>query len=302
MAYKYVDISVDTVSSGNTPFKVSLVNSGGQVLGTLFKGMNERITQDDLNKLDLGLYRVPISVVGQVITQDTSITCDEVNIPSTPATLSSTSWADIIIIADKNGIPTSCIGAEKTITINYMSYDVVLIGVNHDDLVSGGKANTTWQLKNYYNTEYYMNPSTTNSGGYAGSEMHATTLPNIFNQIQEDVRSAIKPVIKKASAGSKSTTIVNINCGLFLLSEIEIFGEIFFSASGEGVQYEYWVQHNNNNDRRKGKQSSPTSYNDWWERSPHVSYSDHFCNVYSNGTASSHYPSYSHGVSFAFCI
>lgn len=182
------------------------------------------------------------------------------------------------------------------------SYDVVLIGVNHDDLVSGGKANTTWQLKNLYNTEYQMNSTNTNYRGYANSEMHKTHLPSIFNNIQEDVKNAIKPVIKKASAGRKSSSIVDTNCNLFLLSEVEIFGKIEHSVSGEGVQYAYWAQHNTDNDRRKGMQSSPTDYTYWWERSLYVHDLPMFCNVHPDGRAYGYSPNFSCGVSFAFCI
>lgn len=212
------------------------------------------------------------------------------------------SWSQIIDAANNGKILESCVGQEKSIAIGSTSYDVVLIGVNHDDLVSGGKANTTWQLKNLYNTTYPMNSTDTNSGGYASSQMHTTHLPSIFNNIQSDVKNAIKPVIKKTSAGSQSSSIINTNCNLFLLSEIEIFGEIKYSASGEGTQYTYWQQHDNYDDRWKGPQSNPTSYYDWWERSPIVSDSGAFCLVVSDGSAFGTYSSYAGGASFAFCI
>ena len=120
--------------------------------------------------------------------------------------------------------------------------------------------------------------------------------------IQEDVRNAIKPVIKKASAGNTSTNIVNTNCNLFLLSEIEIFGSTIFSAAGEGTQYTYWSQHNNNNDRRKGYKDTPTSYLTWWERSPFISSNGIFCCVNLRGEANSTGVTNALGVSFAFCI
>lgn len=215
------------------------------------------------------------------------------------------SWEEIINKANAHKISEKCIGQEKQITIGDETYDVVLIGVNHDDLVSGGKANTTWQLKNLYNTYYKMNSSTTNIGGYAASEMHTTHLPSIFSQIQSDVRNAIKSVIKKTSKGNKSNIIVDTNCNLFLLSEIEIFGETHYSASGEGTQYAYWSQHDNDNDRRKGKQSSPSSYTTWWERSPsvgRVASSGCFCDVASGGFANYNGADTFNVVSFAFCI
>ena len=216
--------------------------------------------------------------------------------------ITSLSWSQIIDAANNGKILESCVGQEKSITIGSTSYDVVLIGVNHDDLVSGGKANTTWQLKNLYNTQYRMNDRNTTSGGYASTEMHTTHLPSIFSQIQEDIKNAIKPVIKKTSAGSQSSSIVNVNCNLFLLSEIEIFGENKNSKSGEGTQYKYWSQHNSKDDRKKGPQSNPTNYIYWWLRSPVARSSDTFCNVAAAGAMNSYYPTNSIGVSFAFCI
>lgn len=217
--------------------------------------------------------------------------------------ITSLSWGEIINKANSHRISEKCIGQEKQITIGDETYDVVLIGVNHDDLVSGRKANTTWQLKNCYNTNYRMNPSKTKDGGYGSSQMHTTHLPSIFNQIQSDVRDAIKPVIKKSSDGiSYSSTIVNVNCNLFLLSEIEIFGETRPSAAGEGTQYVYWQQHNNADDRRKGLQSNPISYTHWWERSPSNGVSGSFNLIGEDGNVYFMQANAPKGVSFAFCI
>lgn len=216
------------------------------------------------------------------------------------------SWGEIINKANAHKISEKCIGQEKQITIGDETYDVVLIGVNHDNLADeSGKATTTWQLKNCYNNIYYtMNSSNSNAGGYASSEMHTTHLPSIFNQIQEDVKSAIKPVIKKTTAGGTSTDIVDVNCDLFLLSEIELFGEINLSGSGEGTQYTYWQQHDTNKDRQKMLQGATSSwgYAWWWTRSPNVLYSTGFCGVASDGRAGTAYASGPRGVCFAFCI
>ena len=109
-------------------------------------------------------------------------------------------------------------------------------------------------------------------------------------------------LLKKTCAGSASSSIVDINCNLFLLSEIEIFGNTTYSRDGEGTQYVYWQQHNNNDDRRKGTQSNPTNYDWWWERSPYVTGTIHFCRVLHDGTPGGNYANYFSGVSFAFCI
>ena len=198
------------------------------------------------------------------------------------------------------------IGDTSSIDIGGTPYDIVLIGINHDDLADGsGKAYTTWQLKYLYNTQYAYNSTNTTTGGYAASDMHKTYLPSIFNQIQSDVKNAIKPVIKKGPAGAdsvNSSNIVDINCNLFLLSEIEIFGEVTLSAAGEGTQYTYWSQHNTDNDRRKGMQSSPYTYRYWCERSPNIKNPSNFCMVDSSGAVGTNGARYGGGVPFAFCL
>ena len=213
-------------------------------------------------------------------------------------------WEDIIALANNNLFSEDDIGFETQLLIGSTSYDVVLIGVNHDDLVSGGKAHTTWQLKYCYNTTYPMNSTATNSGGYGSSVMHTTRLPSIFNQIQEDVRSAIKPVIKKTTAGGGSTDIVDVNCNLFLLSEVEIFGVsgLEYGYVGEGTRYKYREINNNDNSRQKGLQRSPSSYTGWWERSPRNTYTDAFCFVRNVGDASFRNANQGSAFSFAFCI
>ena len=55
-----------------------------------------------------------------------------------------------------------------------------------------------------------------------------------------EVQNGIREVNKLTSAGSQSTTINVTSDKLFLLSEIEIFGSLSFSKSGEGAQYDYY--------------------------------------------------------------
>ena len=214
------------------------------------------------------------------------------------------SWDNIITLANNNLFSEDDVGFETQLLIGSTSYDVILIGVNHDDLVSGGKANTTWQLKNCYNTSYSMNSTSTNIGGYGSSAMHTTRLPSIFNQIQSDVKSAIKPVIKKTSTGGGSSEIVDVNCNLFLLSEVEIFGVggLTYGYVGEGTRYKYWQINNEYSSRQKSKQESPNFDVQWWERSPRSSYNNSFCCVGSNGGASINGAEQSIPFSFAFCI
>ena len=101
---------------------------------------------------------------------------------------------------------------------------------------------------------------------------------------------------KLTSAGSQSTTINVTSDKLFLLSEIEIFGSLSFSKSGEGAQYDYYKAGNS-----RVKNYNGSAYY-WWERSPIGNNSIGFCNVNSGGAATYNNANYTRGEAFGFCF
>lgn len=104
------------------------------------------------------------------------------------------------------------------------------------------------------------------------SEMRSTML----GWFPADLKSLIKNVNKKTSAGNKSSTIKTTSENLWIPSEVEVFGSTPNSYSGEGTQYPYYKNADN---RRK------MDY--WWERSPYKSDARAFCFVESDGSAQS---------------
>ena len=101
---------------------------------------------------------------------------------------------------------------------------------------------------------------------------------------------------KLTSAGSQSATINTTADKLFLLSEIEIFGSVSYSKSGEGTQYDYYKAGNS-----KVKKFNGSAYY-WWERSPRGSSSAYFCIVTSDGNADCYGAGVAFGVAFGFCF
>ena len=212
-------------------------------------------------------------------------------------TFANNDWSTIIAACQSGSVPdTWVVGNSKTMTINGTSYQIDIIGKNHDTYTAGGTAPLTFQLHDCYGTKYQMNSSNTNSGGYDSSAMHTTHLPAILALMPSEVQAGIKQVNKMASAGSQSATIETIACKLFLLSEIEIFGRTTYSKAGEGSQYAYYSAGNSKVKNLSG------SANIWWERSPYGSLSAHFCLVSNSGYASSDSASISLGVAFGFCF
>lgn len=206
-------------------------------------------------------------------------------------------WSDIIAACHSGSVPSTwVVGSSKTMTINGASYQVDIIGKNHDTYTAGGTAPLTFQLHDCYADTKQMNSSDTNSGGWTSCAMRSTHLPAILSKMPTEVKNGIREVNKLTSAGNKSSTINTTADKLFLLSEIEIFGSTGWSMAGEGTQYDYYKAGNSKVKNRNGSAAS------WWERSPHGSNSTRFCMVVSSGGVGRDNASLAHGVAFGFCF
>lgn len=211
--------------------------------------------------------------------------------------LNDTDWADIDICG-RLGMAQQFfkVGDSKTVNIGGTNYEVQIIGFNHDDKVSGGKAAYSFQLVDCLNQTQQMNTSNTNTGGWNGSAMRGR-MSTYKSQLPAALRNVIKTVKKKSGTGGGSSSgTQQTNDDLFLLSEIEIFGTTTYSVAGEGTQYEWYKAGNS----RIKKVNGSADY--WWERSPRSGYTDYFCGVYSSGSASIGIADDSRGVSFGFCV
>ena len=111
-----------------------------------------------------------------------------------------------------------------------------------------------------------------------------------------EVQNGIQEVNKLTSEGYRSTTISTTADKLFLLSEIEIFGNITYSASGEGTQYAYYKAGNSKVKNYNG------SANHWWQRSPYIGNYTSFCAVSNSGLADYISANDVYCISFAFCF
>ena len=211
--------------------------------------------------------------------------------------LNDTDWADIDICG-RLGMAQQFfkVGDSKTVNIGGTNYEVQIIGFNHDDKVSGGKAAYSFQLVDCLNQTQQMNTSNTNTGGWNGSAMRGR-MSTYKSQLPAALRNVIKTVKKKSGTGGGSSSgTQQTNDDLFLLSEIEIFGTTTYSVAGEGTQYEWYKAGNS----RIKKVNGSASY--WWERSPYSGNTNCFCIVISSGNADFGYANGSIGVSFGFCV
>ena len=211
--------------------------------------------------------------------------------------LNDTDWADIDICG-RLGMAQQFfkVGDSKTVNIGGTNYEVQIIGFNHDDKVSGGKAAYSFQLVDCLNQTQQMNTGITNTGGWNGSAMRGR-MSTYKSQLPAALRNVIKTVKKKSGTGGGSSSgTQQTNDDLFLLSEIEIFGTTTYSVAGEGTQYEWYKAGNS----RIKKVNGSADY--WWERSPYSGDTNSFCNVHSSGNAAADIANGSYGVSFGFCV
>lgn len=197
------------------------------------------------------------------------------------------------------------VGDQVTLPLDGTNYAFDVIGFNHDALTTPtaygvatatGKAGITFQLHDCYADVNRMNSSNTNSGGWTSCAMRQTHLPAILALMPTEVQNGIREVNKLTSAGSQSSTINTTADKLFLLSEIEIFGSVSYSKSGEGTQYDYYKAGNSKVKNRNGG----AAY--WNERSPLKDDSTQFCMVSNTGTADYGGASSAAGVAFGFCF
>lgn len=206
-------------------------------------------------------------------------------------------WTSIIAACHSGSVPSAwVVGNSKTMTINGASYQIDIIGKNHDTYTAGGKAPLTFQLHDCYADKKDMNSSDTNNGGWTSCAMRSTHLPAILALMPTEVQNGIREVNKLTSAGNKSSTINTTADKLFLLSEVEIFGSTPNSAAGEGTQYDYYKAGNSKVKKLNGSAAT------WWDRSPYDGNSGSFCLVGSRGRTGTIGASNARGVAFAFCF
>lgn len=143
-------------------------------------------------------------------------------------------WDAIVKVCHANAVPDTWITTDsKTMTIGGTSYQVDIIGKNHDTYTAGGIAPITFQLHTTYATSFPLS-SDQSADTWESCTMRNDTLPAILAIMPEEVKNGIRAVNKEAYNGV-SGGIVEVSDKLFLLSYDEFIG-----GSGEGTQYEYY--------------------------------------------------------------
>ena len=181
------------------------------------------------------------------------------------ANFADNSW-DKIILACQNDIVLEswAVGDKKEMTIGGNTYEIAIIGKNHDTYTGGTtKAPLTFQLFEMYATNAQMNETEDNTTGWSGSKMRNTTMTEILNVMPEAVKNAIKAVDKVSLNGSKSA-LETTSDKLFLLSEIEVNGSSYWSGGFvEGSRYAYYTNQIWDSNNNLSSQIMQNKYDRW---------------------------------------
>lgn len=301
-AVKLVALSIKTPPSKTAYTEGEKFSASGMVVqATYSNGVTATVTSysySPTGALTTSNTAIAISYTegGVTVTATQSITVKK----AYDATFANNDWSTIIDACQTKSVPSSwVVGNSKTMTINGTSYQIDIIGKNHDTYASGGTAPLTFQMHDCYAENQFMYETYYNDGGWAATAMRNTHLPNILSCMPSEVRNGIKAVNKLSSAGNLSTAITTTADKLFLLSEVEVFGSASYSVSGEGSHYAYYAAGNSKFKYKNGSSQS------WGLRSAHKSNRERFLVVHagvSSSQASSSDCYTKSGVAFAFCF
>lgn len=296
--------AIQAIQTGITPKLVVTTTPGAAITATPaegFKVVKGTAGADGMCTLELpkaGTWHVTAMANSVSNSQNIVIGTQNMLLPLYHDTFADNTWEEIIAVCRTGIAPDSwAVGDSKTMNIGGTAYQVDIIGKNHDVYTDGsGTAPLTFQLHDCYADTNQMNSSNTNSGGWASCAMRSTHLPDILALMPTEVQNGIREVNKLTSTGGHSAAINTTADKLFLLSEIEIFGSVSYSKSGEGTQYDYYKAGNSKVKNRNGSAYA------WWGRSPRDNNSAYFCYANSSGNALYNSASSAGGVAFAFCF
>lgn len=253
-------------------------------------------------------------------------------------TLNDNDWDTISAVADEGqGANYWAIGDRKQVTLNgklsklslsnYSTY-AFIIGFNHNSSREGsgrihfqiGKTALTGGtdiclISGYSDdSDFYMNTSNTNSGGWKDSYMRnnicgtskTSYTGTIIGVIPAALRAVLKSVTKYTNnngSSSSSSAVTATTDYFFLLSEYEVFGNITYANNYEANYQQQYAYYSAGNSKVKYRHDQTGSSVGWWLRSPRAGGSSRFVGVGGGGSVySASGASYSFGFAPGFCV
>lgn len=215
--------------------------------------------------------------------------------PSYLSNFADNTWEQIIAACQSNNVPDTWVAdgsCYKNMEIDGVSYQIDIIGKNHDTYASGGIAPLTFQLHGCYEKggEYGWGAHEYGYDHWPDSDVRTNILPGILSLMPEEIKNSIREVIKSSE---RYTSIINTNDKLFLLSLDEVDST---RDPSEGTQYNYYAVGNS-----KIKQAHNSNV-DWWTRTEDSRNNMREYIINQSGGASEQRKDDVAYLSFAFCF
>lgn len=238
------------------------------------------------------------------------------------ASFADASWAEINEVAEADYATEAYkVGDKKDITLTDGEVlTFVILGFNHDDLTSGGKAKISIGMENLTETKFKMNSTLTNVGGWESCEIR-TMLSDYFDKLPDELQEMIKEVNKNTNEGGQSKNIVTTSDKLWLFSPAEIFSPTAIKTgwsllrdhatyyTQEGTQYEFYrnlVGDEDPNNKIESLIKKLSNGNGeasmWWLRSPSISTKLSIICIEASGKLNGYNSTFENGICFGFCL
>ena len=323
-------IAITTQPTTRSYYKGDALSLSGMVVKATFtSGNNEVITNYTASPANgstlssYGTITVTISYTENGVTKTTSTTVT--------VSVKTVTWAggtdaeivNMVAAADAGEISLAdywAVGQERTVSLPAMA--ATNVGETHAAqtvtlvlLNAGGKTLTTGKtcsfivgLKDSLNETGYMNSSATNSGSWESSKRRAWCNNEFKTAMLSTGIGAIFKQHYNITAETYNGSTNQTSTDWFALAAAkEIFGGSASSAGSatgysNSTEFKALTQFSYYADSSHRIKKVNSSADIWWERSPYYSYSTHFCNVYSDGSANFYYASSSYGLAPFGCI
>ena len=292
---------------------------------------------------ETGAYTVTATKNGQTTSGSVNVvsgtTSYSLTLSFVSSTLNNNEWSVIKSVSDAGqGANYWSIGDRKEVTLNgtvgaltlsNVTTYVFIIGFNHNSGVEGtnrihfqlGKTALSGGTDvalcdSYYNKTgggFLMNTSSSNSGGWASSNMRTaicgTSLSSYSGTIIAVIPAALRAVLKSVTKytdntgnSSAANAVTATTDYFFLLSEYEVFGTISRGNTNESSKQAQYSYYSAGNSKVKYNHSATSAAVIWWLRSPLASNSTRFVIVDTDGTVNRYYAFYSGGFAPGFCV
>lgn len=324
-------IAITTQPSKRNYTTGETLNLSGMVVKATFNSGNSAVvtsyTTSPANGSTLstnGTITVTVSYSENGVTKTASTTVTVTIKIVTWATGTDEEIADMVAAADAGQINLKdywAAGQERTVNLSAMAatgvgethtaqsatlvlMDSTCTGFTLATTTSGGKTKPDFivGLKNSLLEKGYMNSRDTNTNGWSGCARRAWC-NNVFRlAIPASIRGIFKQFKWKQGQGGGTTSGLLETTDYFGLAPAKaIFEDTNYAQSDEALLYERWDWYKTSTNRIKKLGDNGSAYY-WWECSPRSGYSNYFCSVYSDGSASLDSASHANGLAPFGCI